>query len=516
MKQAALAIIEDDQDIQELVIAFFRQKNFITKGYDSAESFLKSLAANEFEPSVILTDLNMPEMDGIELVKKLKELECEAPVIVLTAEKSSETAIRAIEAGAYDFVVKPMSFPQLQVSVERALHFGGIREENRTLKAVVGLKQSSGGIVGKSPGLLKAVDLAKRVSDSSANVFISGETGSGKEVIARAVHESGSRRKEPFVAINCSAIPENLLESELFGHAKGSFTGASDKKIGLFEEAGKGTLFLDEIGDLSLSLQAKLLRTLQERKIRRIGENQDRPFFARIISATHKNLREEIREKRFREDLFFRFNVIPIHLQPLRERREDIIPLAEFFLKKFSILNQKSVTGFDKAAVEYMLRANWPGNVRELENAIERAVVLCDDKVVGAADLTSFSSDIHGATASAANFSTPSAAMHMPSASTGGSASSVSLSSSGTAGVFSVEVIEALLSLEEVSNRYIEFAVHRNHGAKDKTARDLGIDRKTLYRKLTEMHAPDLASTKMDGFRGDLAVSAKTAGTGLA
>lgn len=508
MKQASLAIIEDDQDIQELVIAFFRQKNFITKGYGDAASFLKSLESGEFDPSVVLTDLNLPEMDGIELVKRLKELECEAPVIVLTAEKSSETAIRAIEAGAYDFVVKPMSFPQLQVSVERALHFGGIREENKTLKAVMQLSQSTGGIVGKSPGLRRAVDLAKRVSDSSANVFISGETGTGKEVIARAVHESGSRAKQPFVAINCSAIPENLLESELFGHAKGSFTGASDKKIGLFEEAGKGTLFLDEIGDLSLSLQAKLLRTLQERKIRRIGENQDRPFFARIISATHKNLREEIKEKKFREDLFFRFNVIPIHLQPLRERKEDIIPLAEYFLKKFSVLNQKTVTGFDKAAVEYMLRAPWVGNVRELENAIERAVVLCEGKVVGASDLTSFHEENAGnfvAAAPAGPSVTPVALAAPP------------MSTTGTAGVFSVDVSEALVPLDEVTNRYIEFAVHRNHGAKDKTARDLGIDRKTLYRKLTEMQASDMENvSKIEGFRGDVAMAAKGAGTNLA
>ncbi len=513
MKQASLAIIEDDLDIQELVIAFFRQKNFITKGYGDAASFLKSLEAREFEPSVILTDLNLPQMDGIELVKRLKELECETPVIVLTAEKSSETAIRAIEAGAYDFVVKPMSFPQLQVSVERALHFGGIREENKTLKAVMGLKESTGGIIGKSPGLRKALDLAKRVSDSSANVFISGETGSGKEVIARAVHESGSRSKQPFVAINCSAIPENLLESELFGHAKGSFTGASDKKIGLFEEAGKGTLFLDEIGDLSLSLQAKLLRTLQERKIRRIGENQDRPFFARIISATHKNLREEIREKRFREDLFFRFNVIPIHLQPLRERREDIIPLGEFFLKKFAVLNQKSVIGFDKAAVEYMLRSYWPGNVRELENAVERAVVLCDSKIVGINDLTSFHEESLGGSQLSTS-PTLSASTVSPATA---SAPVVNVSSTGTTGAFMVDVSEALLPLDEITNRYIEFAVHRNHGAKDKTARDLGIDRKTLYRKLTEMNAPEIEGvTKIDSFRSDMAMASKGSGTALA
>ncbi|MGZ3693952.1 MAG: sigma-54-dependent transcriptional regulator [Bdellovibrionota bacterium] len=289
--QKILAIVEDDLDTCELVIAFFRTRNFSVKPFHSAQAFLKELSKDKIRPDVILTDLHLPELDGIELVKKLKELNCDVPVILLTAEKSAETAIRAIEAGAYDFVVKPMNFPQLQVSVERAVHFCGIREENKNLKATITQQKSSNGIIGKSPGLLRAVDLARRVASSTANVFISGDTGSGKEVIAKAVHELGSRAKYPFIAINCSAIPENLLESELFGHAKGSFTGASDKKIGLFEEAGDGTLFLDEVGDLSLPLQAKLLRTLQERKIKRIGENEFRTFNARIISATHKNLK---------------------------------------------------------------------------------------------------------------------------------------------------------------------------------------------------------------------------------
>lgn len=485
-----LAIVEDDEDIRELVVAFFRTRNFQVRPFEDAASFLKEVEARTLQPHVILTDFNLPQMDGIELVKRLKEISCEAPVILLTAEKSAETAIRAIEAGAYDFVVKPMNFPQLQVSVERALHFGGIREENKNLKAAISIKASAGGIIGKSQGLQRAVDLARRVANSSANVFISGETGTGKEVIAKAVHDFGDRAKHPFIAINCSAIPENLLESELFGHAKGSFTGASDKKVGLFEEAGEGTLFLDEVGDLSLPLQAKLLRTLQERKIKRIGENQFRPFSARIISATHKNLKEEIREKRFREDLFFRLNVIPIHMAPLRERREDVLPLAEYFLKKFSALNHKSVDGFEKAAIEYMLRTPWPGNVRELENSIERAVVLAEGSVVALSDMT-FQD---------ASFEAPAAVAATPPAAEGVSFAApakIEMKEAASGDLFAVDVSQGLVTLEDLTNRYIAFAVQRNQGAKDRTAKEIGIDRKTIYRRWNDIHATVTANTSL-------------------
>ncbi|MGZ3707204.1 MAG: sigma 54-interacting transcriptional regulator, partial [Bdellovibrionota bacterium] len=264
-----------------------------------------------------------------------------------------------------------------------------------------------------------------------------------------------------------SAIPENLLESELFGHAKGSFTGAVEKKIGLFEEAGEGTLFLDEVGDLSPSLQAKLLRVLQERKIRRIGENQFRPVAARIISATHKDLVAAIKAKTFREDLYFRLRVIPIHLPPLRTRQEDILPLAEYFLKKFSALNQKNMKGFAKDAVELMLRASWHGNVRELENSIERAVVLSNGEQLTAADFSVLDDD----------WGAPAAEASPPPSHAAAAASSPD--------TFSIDVSSHLPTLEEVSNRYIEFAVERNNGAKDRTASELGIDRKTLYRRLS-------------------------------
>ena len=302
------------------------------------------------------------------------------------------------------------------------------------------------------------MELAKRVASSQANVLITGESGSGKEVIAKAVHELGDKKDGPFVAINCSAIPENLLESELFGHAKGSFTGASEKKIGLFEEANKGTLFLDEIGDLSLPLQAKLLRVLQERKIKRIGENQYRDISARIICATHKDLKKEVMENRFREDLYFRLNVIPIYMPPLRERKEDILPLSEYFLKKFALMNNSPVKGFTKEAIQKLEGRYWRGNVRELENAIERAVVLCchdyimpddlpgEEKIISDTkehdlDVQDFIDNTNGQTP----------------------------------------------TLEEVAKKYIQYIYDKNSGAKEQTAKDLGIDRKTLYRKLKEM-----------------------------
>jgi DNA-binding NtrC family response regulator len=470
-----LAIIEDDADIQELICAFFRQKSFQVFPYDDPRVLLRDVEKQEAHFDVVITDLMLPNFSGIELTKKLRAAGNDTPIILITAHKSSERAIEAIEAGAYDFVVKPIHFPQLQVSVERALHFKRIRTENETLKTAVAIKEGNGvdGIIGRSPGLLKAIDLAKRVADSSANVFITGETGTGKEVIAKAIHHFGARAKHPFIAINCSAIPENLLESELFGHAKGSFTGASDKKVGLFEEAGEGTLFLDEIGDLSLPLQAKLLRTLQERRIKRIGENQFRQVNARIISATHKDLRIEVREKRFREDLFFRLNVIPIHLPPLRQRREDILPLAEFFLKKFAAINGKKLEGFHKAALEYLLKNQWYGNVRELENAIERAVVLCEGGMLDTKDLQLDDFPLEPTT----RLDEPSPAAEVAAA-----------EPAPFFGLVDPQA-PALLTLEELTNRYLIFALNRNNGAKDKTARDLGIDRKTLYRRLQEMNS---------------------------
>ena len=457
-----LLVIEDDLDIQDIIKGFFKPRGFNVIVYESAAQALTDLESRKITCDVILTDVRLPNVTGIEFTERAQELGLHIPIILMTAHKSAELAVKAIEVGAYDFIVKPIHFPQLLVSVERALHFSRINKENQVLKVAVKNKEQSAldGIIGRSEGFVKALDLAKRVSNSAASVFISGESGTGKEVIARAIHAFGSRKKGPFVAINCSAIPENLLESELFGYAKGAFTGASDKKLGLFEEAEGGTLFLDEIGDLSLSLQAKLLRVLQERKIKRLGENQTRAIDVRVVSATHRNLQHEIHEKKFREDLFFRLNVIPINIPPLRERKEDIVPLAEFFLIKYAALNNSKARGFTKAALERLLTHLWRGNVRELENTVERAVVLSSGPLIDAEDLF----EVSEPAVSSSEVMDMSDMLSLP------------LGPEGR-----------LLTLAELTQEYVRFALERNRGAKDRTARDLGIDRKTLYRRVQEL-----------------------------
>lgn len=467
MSQPKLVVIDDDLDVQDLIVGFFKPKGYALELFSDAESALEAISSQPSLGDVIISDLRLPQMSGVELTLALIEKGVTTPIIIMTAYRSAETALEAIDAGAYDFVVKPLHFPQLQVSVERALHHKKIQEENQALRTIVsGADGGLSGIIGRSPKFLRAMDLAKRVANSKANILISGESGSGKEVVAKAIHQMGSRKKGPFVAINCSAIPENLLEAELFGYVKGAFTGAAEKRMGLFEEANGGTLFLDEIGDLPMALQAKLLRVIQDRKIKRLGENQSRPIDVRILAATHKNLRVEVNEGRFREDLFFRLNVIPIMLPPLRERKEDIVPLSEFFLKKHCALNRIPVKQFTKEAIEYLIRSPWKGNVRELENLIERSVVLSRDAQIDVSDL-SFEDQ------------------WLPSEVSDGEAGM-----SQTGGSFSV-TDEKILSLDELINKYIVFALNRNQGAKDRTAKELGVDRKTLYRRVREMEQSD-------------------------
>jgi two-component system, NtrC family, response regulator HydG len=454
---STIVLIDDDLDLLDLLASFFKQRGYKVLAFGNAEEALIEIENKRASPDVVISDLKLPVMSGMDFIRRVRRTNSALPIILMTSEGSVETAVEAIEAGAYDFVLKPLHIPQLLISVQRALFLNEVQQENNNLKSlfqddVMGLK----GVIGKSQGFKKALELARRVASSQANILITGESGSGKEVIAKAVHELGDKKDGPFVAINCSAIPENLLESELFGHAKGAFTGASDKKVGLFEEANKGTLFLDEIGDLSLPLQAKLLRVLQERKVKRIGENQYRDISARIICATHKDLRREVAEGKFREDLFFRLNVIPIFMPPLRERKDDILPLSEYFLKKFALMNNSSVKGFTKEAINKLESYEWKGNVRELENAIERAVVLSNHEYIQVEDLPTEE--------------------HFP--------GNADLQASKN---LMFEEHEKPLSLDELSKKYIQHIFDKNGGAKEQTAKDLGIDRKTLYRKLKEM-----------------------------
>lgn len=319
------------------------------------------------------------------------------------------------------------------------------------------LSKHPSSIIGRSPGFLAALEMARRVARSAATILITGESGTGKEVFAKFIHGQSQHKDGPFVAINCSAIPETLLESELFGHAKGAFTGAQDRRVGLFEDAENGTLFLDEIGDLSQALQAKLLRVLQERTIRRVGENQDRRINCRVVSASHKDLAIEVEEGRFREDLYFRLNVIPISIPPLRERKEDLMPLALAFLKKYALENSTSVHSFTPDAMRFLTENSWRGNVRELENTIERAVVLCSGTEITLADFLPTAAGL-----STVDSEVPFAGSH----------------------AFSIRYGERLPTVDEVTRRYIVYAVEKKGGARDVTAREIGIDRKTLYKRL--------------------------------
>lgn len=457
-KLPALMIIDDDKDLLDHMTTFFKQRGHEVLAYEDARSALNDIEDKKVFVDVIVSDVMLPVMSGFEFIQRIRKINSVLPIILMTAEGNLETSLKAIEAGAYDFVLKPLHFPQLLISVQRALHLTQVQLENYDLKRIVGDKEFLGlkGVIGKSQGFKKAMELAKRVANSQANVIISGESGSGKEVVARAVHELGDRKSHPFVAINCSAIPENLLESELFGYAKGAFTGAMGSKIGLFEEANNGTLFLDEIGDLALPLQAKLLRVLQERKVKRIGENQPRDITARIICATHKNLKKEVEEGRFREDLYFRLNVIPIYMPPLRDRKEDILPLSEYFLKKFVAMNNANIKGFSKASVERLESLPWQGNVRELENAIERAVVLSVAEFIMPEDLPGVEHE------------------------------KVEIPQTPIVDDSLFQINETM-TLDELSKKYIEYIFKKNNFAKEQTAKVLNIDRKTLYRKLKEI-----------------------------
>lgn len=462
-KLSTLMIIDDDKDLLDLLCSFFKQRGYNVVTYEDARLALDDIESSKVAVDVVLSDFKLPVMSGVDFIKRIRKINLVLPIILMTAEGSLEVSLEAIEAGAYDFVLKPLHFPQLLISVQRALFLNQVQTENSNLKSLFNEQDFLGlkGVIGRSPGFKQAMELAKRVSSSQANIIISGESGSGKEVVARAVHELGERKNQPFIAINCSAIPENLLESELFGYAKGAFTGAMGSKVGLFEEANNGTLFLDEIGDLALPLQAKLLRVLQERKIKRIGENQPRDITARIICATHKNLKKEVEAGRFREDLYFRLNVIPIYMPPLRDRKEDILPLSEYFLKKFSLMNNVNIKGFTKEAIKKLESLPWQGNVRELENAIERAVVLAQADFIEPDDLPN----------------------------TDHSGEEKKMEGVADGALFS---INSLMTLEDVCKKYIEFIFKRNNFAKEQTAKELDIDRKTLYRKLKEIESYEL------------------------
>ncbi|MBN2413296.1 sigma-54-dependent Fis family transcriptional regulator [candidate division KSB1 bacterium] len=342
----------------------------------------------EETPDLALLDIQMPGMDGLETLKQIKEEDSRIQVVMMTAHGTIERAVTSMKSGAYDFLTKPFARDRLIVTVDNALMNSSLRKEVDELRTELKGKYSFGNIIGQSGGIQDVFKALSKVVDSNVTVLIQGESGTGKELIARATHFlSKSRADKPFVAVNCSALPESLLESELFGHEKGSFTGAAGKRIGKFEQANGGTIFLDEIGLMSPATQAKILRILQEREFERVGGNELIKVSVRIISATNKDLEEEMKNGNFREDLYYRLSVFPIKLPPLRDRKEDIPLLATHFRKKYSEQEGKNIEDINPDALELLMNYNWPGNVRELENAIERAVVLSSDKEITPKDL---------------------------------------------------------------------------------------------------------------------------------
>lgn len=359
------------------------------EGYDcrtaeDGEHALKLIG--EEGTDLVISDIKMPKMDGLTLLKTLKHASPETATVMMTAFASTETAIEAMKEGAYDYLTKPFQIDEVKLIIKNVLERKALRQENRQLRLELKSQADFTQIIGKSPPMRKVLELVEKVADNKSNILITGESGTGKELIARAIHYNSSRKDHPFVTVNCSALPETLLESELFGHMKGSFTGAIGNKPGLFETADKGSILLDEIGETSLAIQVKLLRVLQERELRRVGGIKDIKIDIRIIAATNKNLEDLIAEGKFREDLYYRLDVIPIHLPPLRERPEDVPLLSDYFLRKYNESLGKSVEGFSPETLRLLAHHEWKGNVRELENVVERAVALTSNRILAIED----------------------------------------------------------------------------------------------------------------------------------
>ena len=390
-----ILVVDDDPAMCDLLLAGLSSLGFEPVVAHTAEAALRALLAGDFE--AVVTDLNLGGGNGIDLCKQIATHRPGVPVIVITAFGSLETAIAAIRAGAYDFITKPLEIEALAMALERAVQHRALREEVTRLRQVVDRAQVASEIIGGSPPIQRVRELIDRIADSDASVLIAGESGTGKELVARALHAGGSGKAGQFVAINCSALPEALLESELFGTTKGAYTGAHAARPGLLVQADRGTLFLDEIGELPLGLQPKLLRALQERKVRPLGGASEVPFDCRLLCATNRDLEVEVEKKRFREDLYFRINVVQITLPPLRIRGSDVLPLAQYFVERFASRAKKSVTGLTSGAAASLLAYDWPGNVRELENCIQRAVALTSFEQLTLDDLPERIRDHHTA-----------------------------------------------------------------------------------------------------------------------
>ena len=384
-KTTKILVVDDESIVRESLHDWLDSVGYKVVTAESGEEALRIIKQKKIK--IMLADLIMPGMNGIELMKKAREIVPSISTVIITAHGTIQTAITAIREGAYDYVEKPFCPEKVELLIKNLVEHQNLIEENISLRRKIEDKFHFEGIIAKSPKMLKIFELIKTIAPTTATVLIIGETGTGKEVIARAIHHQSQRRNKPFIATSCAALPESLLESELFGHEKGSFTGAVERKKGKFEAGDRGTLFLDEIGEINANTQVHLLRALEEKKIARVGGNEEIKVDVRVISATNRNLRTMVKQGKYREDLYYRLNVVTIDLPLLKDRREDILPLAEHFLKKYTEENNKSIKKFSPEVVKFMLNYLWPGNVRELENMIERGVILSKKKSINLDEL---------------------------------------------------------------------------------------------------------------------------------
>jgi DNA-binding NtrC family response regulator len=383
--RASLLIVDDEDSILDFLTLLFESEGFSVETARSAAAAQRTLAGKSFD--LVLCDILMPDGNGLDLLREIKASSPSTAVVMMTAFTSTKTAIEAMKLGAYDYVSKPFDVEELKIITQKALERAELADENVYLRRELEKKYTFNNIIGKSARMQAVFSLVERIARTTSTVLIHGESGTGKELIARAIHFASARAGRRFLSINCGALPENLLESELFGHERGAFTGAVREKKGLFQEADRGTLFLDEIGELTPPMQVKLLRALQQKVVRKVGGNQEEPIDARVITATNQNLESRLATGEFREDLYYRINVLPIHLPPLRQRREDIPLLVEFFLQKYSRQMELPARQISIEAMRLLEAYDWPGNVRELENVIERALALSHAETISTRDL---------------------------------------------------------------------------------------------------------------------------------
>lgn len=442
-------VVDDDQEMCELIHDLLIEEGERVEITTNGKEVLPLVSDGDFD--LVIIDLVMKEMNGLELFRQIKEIRPDTAVIIITAFGTIESAIEAMKLGAYDYITKPFKNEEIKLVTQKAINEIFLRKEIVRLRSEVERKYRFDNIIGKSKPMQEVFDLIRRISDGPCNVLITGESGTGKELVAKAIHYNSPRKESPFIPVNCAAIPENLLESELFGHLKGSFTDAKKDKAGLFEEAEGGTIFLDEISELSTLLQAKLLRVIQEREIRRVGSTKSTKIDVRITAATNLDLDEEVKKKRFREDLYYRLNVIRINVPPLKNRRDDIPLLLDYFTQRLSERLKKNIKGIARDTLVFLMEYTWPGNVRELENLIERAIILAKGELITMNDLPSELLRTKGRKAS-------------------------------------YEITENhMVSLDEFEKAYILKVLERTSGNKFRAAEILGIDRKTLYRKLDDL-----------------------------